>query len=237
VSKYAAVEHKPHCLCDRTGCRHTSPPSEESLASGGRLGEPCPSWLSFPSSLSETPARHPSGFTRYGPCVRPTRAVRYGPCVRASWRPKWPLCTGRAWPLCTGHPGPCVRAGILNLVLVHAGDRTASPPFMCAPSRALLVSKLRPVPSQEVLRREHRGAAIAPAGCRQFGKPPTRCLAFAINTKAAGLGHEDEAVMLKLTEPSRDAVAVSANFLLRVSLRQEEAAAHRTRLRAKPATP
>ena len=136
-----------------------------------------------------------------------------------------------------GPSGPCVRAGILNLVLVHAGDRTASPPFMCAPSRALLVSKLRPVPSQEVLRREHRGAAIAPAGCRQFGKPPTRCLAFAINTKAAGLGHKDEAVMLKLTEPSRDAVAVSANFLLRVSLRQEEAAAHRTRLRAKPATP
>src|SRR5262245_10035111 len=51
-----------------------------------------------------------------------------------------------------------------------------------------------------------------------------RCLALAVDAEAAGLGHNDEAVMLKLTEPAADAVGGAAHFLHSVQVRQEDAA-------------
>src|SRR5262249_670759 len=51
-----------------------------------------------------------------------------------------------------------------------------------------------------------------------------RCLALAVDAEAAGLGHNDEAVMLKLTEPAADAVGGAAHFLHSVQVRPEDAA-------------
>jgi hypothetical protein len=62
----------------------------------------------------------------YGPGGMRCMAPMYGP-VGVEVAP----CTGRAWPPCTGHPGPHVRAGILNLFLgrVLINAQIAAPLF------------------------------------------------------------------------------------------------------------
>src|SRR5262249_48764486 len=69
-----------------------------------------------------------------------------------------------------------------------------------------------------------RAAPVAAPGPSRCSQPPMRRLALAIDAEAAGLGHNDEAVMLKLTEPAADAVGGAAHFLRSAQVRQEDAA-------------
>jgi hypothetical protein len=131
--------------------------------------------------------------------------VLYGLYLRATSLVNWPLFTGQAWPLFTGHPGLYLRAGIL----FFAGSLRGTS----------IVSKPRAVPFEIVLCRQQQGVAVTAARCFQFSQPPMRGLAFAVHAETSGVGHDDEAVILKLTEPAADTVAVSANFRLRISLR------------------
>src|SRR5262249_49427211 len=98
------------------------------------------------------------------------------------------------------------------------------PSFPLPQHVAAVVGKVRAVPFEVILRRQHQGVAVAAAGPFCFSQPPMRRLALAIDAEAAGLGHNHEAVMLKLTEPAADAVGGAAHFLHSVQVRQEDAA-------------
>ena len=126
---------------------------------------------------------------------------------------------GWAYPGFPGCPTLDFRGGILFFLPL-----LPLPSFPLPQHVAAVVSKLRAVPLEVVLRRQHPGVAVAAAGPFRFSQPPMRRLALAIDAEAARLGHNDEAVMLKLTEPAADAVGGAAHFLHSVQVRQEDAA-------------
>ena len=126
---------------------------------------------------------------------------------------------GWAYPGFPGCPTLDFRGGILFFLPL-----LPLPSFPLPQHVAAVVSKLRAVPLEVVLRRQHPGVAVAAAGPFRFSQPPMRRLALAIDAEAAGLGQDDEPVVLKLTEPAADAVGGAAHFLHSVQVRQEDAA-------------
>jgi len=59
----------------------------------------------------------------------------------------------------------------------------------------------------------------------RLGQAPMRSFTLALDAEACRLGHDGEAVVLKLAEPSADAVAMRGSyFLLGISMRQVDVA-------------
>jgi hypothetical protein len=80
--------------------------------------------------------------------------------------------------------------------------------------RSAFVLELLTVPFEIVLRRQHQGVAPRAAEALDLCQAPVRGSALSIDPKAARIGHDDEAVMLQLTIPSADTVAMAAHFVL-----------------------
>src|SRR5262249_29778733 len=137
-----------------------------------------------------------SGYTRYTLDIMGGGCVGYTLDIMGGCPANHPGFPGWAYAGFPGCPTLDFRGGILFFLPL-----LPLPSFPLPQHVAGFVPNLRVAPVEVFLRRQHPGFAVAAAGPSRFSQPPMRRLALAIDAEAARLGHDDEPVVLKLTEP------------------------------------